>query len=311
MLAILGAAGKLGFATSSALLNHKLIEKDDLILTTSSQRGIDKLTPLGAQIRHASFDDPESIRTAFKGCSSVLIISSAKISLDFNNAPPGTGRESHHRTAIDAAIEVGVKHIYYTSLAFGRPSKAGVMRAHIRTEEYLESLKDKVDYTIIREGLYNESWPLYLGYYDVPNDNRQDLILAGDGPISWTSIPDLGLGTAMILSAPKSEYAGKTMYLSTARNIKTLSEIADLVGTARGKAMDMKLVDEKEHQDFYVKQKDMPADAVEWWVSSYAALKDKECLISDDTLDRLLKSKGVVPKTMENTIQEMMTTKKT
>jgi hypothetical protein len=64
--------------------------------------------------------------------------------------------------AIDAARRAGVKHIYYTSLAFGSPSKAGVMRAHLRTEAYLATLSD-LKVTVIREGLYNESWPLYLG----------------------------------------------------------------------------------------------------------------------------------------------------
>ena len=72
--------------------------------------------------------------------------------MDYNDAPLWQGREKHHRAAIDAALEAGVKHIYYTSLGFSNPSKAGVMRAHIRTEEYLHNLEKegKVKVTIIR-----------------------------------------------------------------------------------------------------------------------------------------------------------------
>ena len=81
--------------------------------------------------------------------------------MDYDDAPLWKGREAHHRVAIDAAIRAGVKHVYYTSLAFANPSKASVMRAHVRTEKYLKDLESegKVKYTVIREGLYNESWP--------------------------------------------------------------------------------------------------------------------------------------------------------
>ena len=70
--------------------------------------------------------------------------------MDFNDAPLWSGRELHHRRAIDAAREAGVKHIYYTSLAFANPSKASVMRAHIRTEAYLKEECDDISWTIIR-----------------------------------------------------------------------------------------------------------------------------------------------------------------
>jgi hypothetical protein len=54
--------------------------------------------------------------------------------------------------------------------------------------------------TVIREGLYNESWPLYLGYFDPKGDDREEVALAGDGKISCTSIRNLGHGTALVLS---------------------------------------------------------------------------------------------------------------
>jgi uncharacterized protein YbjT (DUF2867 family) len=60
--------------------------------------------------------------------------------MDFNNAAHGYGREKHHFAAVDAALKAGVGHIYYTSLAFGSESEAGVMQAHLRTEAYLKGL---------------------------------------------------------------------------------------------------------------------------------------------------------------------------
>jgi hypothetical protein len=41
------------------------------------------------------------------------------------------------------------------------------MRAHLRTE-FLKQLEGQegLKVTVIMEGLYSESWPLYLGYFD-------------------------------------------------------------------------------------------------------------------------------------------------
>ena len=73
-------------------------------------------------------------------------------------------RVRNHINAIDAAKRVGITHIYYTSLAFASDSVAAVMQAHLDTEKYLK--ESGVTYTIIREGIYSESWPLYLGFFD-------------------------------------------------------------------------------------------------------------------------------------------------
>jgi uncharacterized protein YbjT (DUF2867 family) len=37
------------------------------------------------------------------------------------------------------------------------------MQAHLRTEAYLEA--SGVNYTIIREGTYYETYPIFLGYF--------------------------------------------------------------------------------------------------------------------------------------------------
>jgi len=225
--------------------------------------------------------------------------------MDYNDAPHGKGREAHHFAAIDAARKVGVKHIYYTSLAFGNPSKAGVMRAHIRTEEYLKGLKD-VNYTIIREGLYSESWPLYLGYYyKLKEEKRKEVIVAGDGKISWTSIADLGFGTAKVLTGKEEDWAGKTFYLSQNKT-KTLKEIAELVSEAKGTSVQLEVRSRKEYEDFYVEKMGMERASVEWWSSSYDAVKDGECHITDPTLESIFKEAGRTPKPMEKTVKEMM-----
>ncbi|ORY07938.1 hypothetical protein BCR34DRAFT_489046 [Clohesyomyces aquaticus] len=311
MLAVTSPTGKLGGAVLDALLTHTLVSPSELVVCTSSSPTSPKFSRLHSAsipIRHADFDNPTSLSTAFTNCTKLFLVSTPRVTMDFNNAPLWSGREAHHRAAIDAAVSAGVKHIYYTSLAFGRPSKAAVMRAHIRTEDYLESLSARdITYTVIREGLYNETWPLYFGYYfGLKDEQRTEVLVCGDGEISWTAIEDLGFVTAKIITAPLEQWRNKTLYLSQARTA-SLKDIADMVSKARGEEeVKVKVVGRKEYEDFYVGM-GTERDAVEWWSSTYEALEDGECEIRDQTLESILKEAGRSPKAIEDTVREMMT----
>ncbi|KAI0161278.1 NAD(P)-binding protein [Xylariaceae sp. FL1272] len=329
-IAITGASGKLGGATLSALLKHNLLPPSQIVALTSSTPTSPtwtKLSDQGVIVRHATFEDPSTFKSALEDVETFFLMSTPNIGLDFGvpmtyDGPSiaedsnARGRESHHKGAIDAAVSAGVKRIVYSSLAFGfsngasDSSKAGVMRAHLRTEAYLKSIAAKhgISVTILREGLYSESWPLYLGYYDVANaKSERDVVrLAGDGKICWTAIHDLGVASAIVLSSG-DEFAGKTFYLSTKpQTAKSVSEIATLVGKARGKDVSVKIVDRDEHIKHYVEEQSKPKPAVEWWVSSYEALQDGECLVDNNTFEELLNRVGLKPIPVQETVKNMV-----
>jgi uncharacterized protein YbjT (DUF2867 family) len=261
----------------------------------------------GIEVRHGDFDDPPSLTQAFSGCERLFLVSSPKTEMDYNDAPAWQGREKHHRAAIEAALDAGVKHIYYTSLAFANPSKAAVMRCHSLTEDYLHDLeeKGKVTTTIIREGLYNEGWPLAFGYYfDMKNDTRSEILVAGDGPMSWASVEDLTFGTANVLAAPSERFAGKTLTMSTKRTL-TLKRIAEIVSKIKGRELQLKIVSKKQFVDHYA-ERGIPREGAEWWVGAYEAMEDGECVNNDSTLEDILEEAGRSPHSLEATIQEMM-----
>ncbi|KAG4425169.1 hypothetical protein IFR04_001736 [Cadophora malorum] len=308
MLALTSCTGKLGKATLDAIVEHNLIPLKDIVICTSSSTSDsrwDTLKNQGVQVRSFNFDSPSP--SAFKDCTSLYLISTPNISMDFNNAPPGSGREKAHIGAIKAAHEAGVTRFFYTSLAFGSDSGAGVMRAHLRTEEFLKELQETegVKVTVMREGLYNESWPLYLGYFDPKGDERGEVVLAGDGKISWTAIKDLGLASALVLVDGSGRFEGKTFYLSRREGPRSMSEIAKLVGEARGKEVSVRVVGREEYVEACVKR-GIERASVEWWSSTYAALESGECLIDDPTLDELLASRGVKPTPVEDTLRGML-----
>jgi uncharacterized protein YbjT (DUF2867 family) len=307
-LALTGATGKLGGAVLEALLDYNLIASSEIAICTSSDENspkVQKLKQRGVVIRHSTYDDPSSMEKAFTGCKRLLIVSSPRISMDFYNAPPGKGREAHHFAAIDAARKAGVQHIYYTSLAFASNSKAAVMWAHNRTEDYLKEHIPADGYTVIREGLYNESWPLYFGYYDPRDDDRTEVIVAGDGPICWTAISDLGLATALILVAQRREYAGQIVTL-TALEAHTLNDVSRMVSEGKSKEVSRKVVSKSDYKNFYINQKGMDPGMIDWWAHTYEALPDGECQKADGILVELLKCKGRTPKPIQDTIREML-----
>lgn len=310
MLAVTSATGKLGSAVIRAILDNNLIDHSELVVCTSSSPLDPKFSILhekNIKVRNANFNYPYTLERAFQGCTRLFLVSTPRIEMDYNDAPLWQGREAHHRAAIDAAVKVGVKHIYYTSLAFANPSKASVMRAHIRTEAYLKELEQqgKITWTVLREGLYNESWPLYFGYYyGLKEEQRDVVVIAGDGPISWTAIEDMAFGTAKILAAKQEEWAGRMVYMSQ-NSTRTLEDIAKIVSKVKGQTVKLEIVSRKEFEDYYV-EKGMERASVEWWSSSYDAVKEGECDIKDDTLEKMLAKAGKSPKALETTVEEML-----
>jgi uncharacterized protein YbjT (DUF2867 family) len=190
---ITGATGRLG----SQVLKHllRLVPASEVAVVIRDPIKIPKeITSSGVEIRQGDFSKPELLDTAFKDTEKLLIMSVPDIERE--------SRFKQHVNAIDAAKRTGVKHIYYTSLMFGTDavghltnSVAQVMLAHLDTEAYLA--KSGLTYTILREGLYSESYSLYTGFFDPTKDN--EVCVPADGPISWVCIEDLGEGTAKLM----------------------------------------------------------------------------------------------------------------
>ncbi|KAF2754111.1 NAD(P)-binding protein [Pseudovirgaria hyperparasitica] len=306
-VALTGTTGKLGGAVLRSICENKLIAPSQLVIATSSDPSHsrwDDLRVQGASIRSANFDDPSSMVAAFQGCDRVFIVSSTVISLDFHDCAEG-GRERHHIAAIDAARAAGVKHIYYTSLGFADRSKSEVMRAHLVTEKYLQDKVNDTRWTILREGLYNESWPLYLGHWNIGNDQRAVVKIAGDGKINWTSIPDLGLANASIIVDDSLRWNHKIVTLS-AMNSHTLAEVAEMVSSSLGRELRVEIVSRNEHEQYYIDEQGEDEGMIKWWSRTYDALPDGECEKFDNTFVQLLRPFGRGPKPMQETVAEML-----
>lgn len=190
---ITGATGGLGSQVVKYLL--RLVPASEIaVVVRDPSKVSSEINTSGVEIRQGDFAKAELLDTAFKDAKKLLIVSVPSIEREF--------RVKHHVNAIDATKRAGVKHVYYTSLMFGTDVKgnlidsvADVMQAHLDTEAYLA--KSGLTYTILREGLYNESCLLYAGFFD--HNKNNEVCVPGDGPITWVSIEDLGEGTAKLM----------------------------------------------------------------------------------------------------------------
>lgn len=116
------------------------------------------------------------------------------------------------------------------------------MRAHIDTEQYLTKLSHEVPdfaFTVVRQGLYSESYPMYTAFFDTKSPSEEIKIPHdGSGPgIAWVKREDLGEGNAelvkRLLDKPNEfQYRNSTVLLSgqktltLAETVAILSEIA-------------------------------------------------------------------------------------
>lgn len=144
-LLVTGASGNLGHRVVELLLGAGVPS------VSAASRRPDKIFDLaarGASLRRADFDDPASLDEAFVDVDRLLLISTDAL------GTPGQ-RQRQHKTAVDAAVRAGVKHIVYTSMVNPDPnSPIPFAPDHLVTEQAIES--SGIPYTILRVNWYAE-----------------------------------------------------------------------------------------------------------------------------------------------------------
>ncbi|KAI0782996.1 NmrA-like family protein [Abortiporus biennis] len=292
---VTGATGALGSRVFKHLLDR--VPASDVIVSLYNPSGATpEILSSGVEIRKGDYADPKTLESAFAGATKLLLVSYPSIAYGI--------RVTSHEAAIDAAIKTGtIQHIYYTSLAFAGDSKAAVMQAHIETEAYLK--KSGIKYTIIREGIYNESFPLYFGSFDPMDGKDEVLIPDGDGGIAWVCRDDLGEGTAKVMVA-ESDFDNKTILLSGQQSV-TLTSLAQKISKIIGRNLTLKIVPVEEYvKNNLGKSDSWPESLLRDWATTFPAIKRGECATVDPLLRNLL---GRDLKTIDETLEEMLGSK--
>jgi len=130
------------------------------------------------------------------------------------------------------------------------------MAPHIDTEKYLEELSRTVPgfgYTVIREGLYSESYPLYTSFFNpCQPTNEIKIPHDGSGPgIAWVKREELGEGTAELIkrfveSPGEYTYRNDRVLLSGQQTL-TIAETVESLSEIAGTSVSIRKVSKEEY----------------------------------------------------------------
>lgn len=184
---ITGASGNYGYAVIEALIK-KGTDKNAIFAMVRDEAKAKFLTPLGVNIVIGDYNDYNSLINSFSGCDKLLLVSSGDLKL----------RSEQHKRVVKAAKNAGIKHIVYTSQLHTSDSRTSpihfVVKSHLITEAAI--MKSGISYTLLRNGLYMDMLPIFLGEKILENGI---FLPAGQGKIAFTLRNEMAEAAATIL----------------------------------------------------------------------------------------------------------------
>ncbi|KAJ5355910.1 hypothetical protein N7517_010519 [Penicillium concentricum] len=230
---ITGATGGLGAGVLSYLAAN--VPASEYAAASSKEENRKQFEDRGIAFRLASYDDPQTLETAFEDVENIFFVSTNTFDIE--------KRRKQHQNFVVAAKKMNLTwkpQLWYTSLAFGgynSDSKAAVQQGHLMTEEMMK--ETGINFTSIREGLYTDAFPIFMGWYP----STSTVYLPSDGPIAFTLRSELGEANARLMI--RGGYDRETVLL-TAQQTVTFSEIVDLINETTGRNVQFELVSPEE-----------------------------------------------------------------
>lgn len=221
-LLVTGASGQLGSAVVRHLLDTLQIPADRLIVTSRTPESLADLAARGVTVRAADFDQPATLAAAFAGADRLLLVSTDAL------MEPGK-RLAQHRAAVQAAADVGVGHVVYTSLPSAATSHVSFAPDHWGTEQALSA--SSLGWTVLRNAWYFENLA-----YALPGAlaSGEWATAAGAGRIAYIARDDLARAAAVALAS--SDTTNRVLTLTGAQAYSA-HEIATRVSALTGKPL--------------------------------------------------------------------------
>jgi uncharacterized protein YbjT (DUF2867 family) len=268
MILITGANGHLGGAVVDALLQR--VSPREIAVGVKSPEQARRFIEAKIEVRRGDFGDRAELIRSFRQIDRLLLVSASGIEHE--------KRSALHRNAIEAAVEAGVGHVYYTSLVHADDSIAYVMKAHQDTEAMLRA--SGLRYTVLRNGIYAEAWPTYLG--DISSG---EVAVPADGPVAWVSRGDLAEATARLLAEGGPDRATLTL---TGSETLTIAEFAAMLGSVLRKPLTRRIVPLDDYVARSIKSR-RTEDEARHWATTYFAMARGEFAGVEPALQTLLR----------------------
>lgn len=252
VFAVTGATGGIGGRVARRLADAAA----DQVLVVRNPARAPRIA--AAAVRVGDYDDPLTLRTAFEGVSTLLLVSAAE----------HPERVRQHRQAVDAAVAAGVSRIVYVSFLGAAPDATFTFaRDHWATEEYLRGTG--LPTTFLRDSLYADFLPGMAG---------PDGVLRGpaaDGVVAAVARDDVADVAARVLLEP-GRHDGHTYDLTGPRAF-SLHEAAAVMTEVTGRPV---RYEPQTVEEAYASRAGAGAEfEVAGWVSSYQAIATGEMAV--------------------------------
>lgn len=265
-IVVTGAAGHLGRDVVAALLARG-VPADQIIATARRTEALADFAARGVVVRPVDHDDPASLRSAFAGARTLLLIS--------GNVPGA--RLAQHRNVIEAAREAGVDLLAYTGILQAGTSSLLLAQDHRATEELLAA--SGVPHAILRNGWYFENWTDQLATY-----LEHGIVgAAGEGKVSAAARADFADAAAAVLST--DGHAGAIYEL--AGESFTLTEFAAALSTALGRTIPYTDVPQAQYEQILLGA-GLPAPAAAIYADADRGLAAGELFTDASDLEKLI-----------------------
>jgi NAD(P)H dehydrogenase (quinone) len=217
MIAITGSTGQLGQLAVKQLAQR--VPAEQIVAIARNADKSKPLAALGAQIRVADYNKPETWGPALAGVDKLLLISANEIGQ----------RTRQHLGVIEAAKEAGVKQLVYTSVLRAGTSALALAEEHRQTEAVIKGAG--IPSVILRNGWYTENHTMSL---QAALGMGAVYGCAGEGRFSTASRADYAEAAATVLTS--EGHVGK-VYELAGDQAYTLAEYAAEISRQSGKAI--------------------------------------------------------------------------
>ncbi|KAF4220769.1 hypothetical protein CNMCM5878_000425 [Aspergillus fumigatiaffinis] len=238
----------------------------------------------GIAFRHVDYDDPRTLDAAFPGVENLFFVST--------NVFDNEKRIKQHRNFVEAAKRAGVKHVWYTSLAFGglkSDSKAAIQQAHLQTEDLLR--ESGITFTSIREGVYADAFPLFINWYP----DSTTVSLPADGRCAFTLRKELGEANARLML--QGGHENEIVLLAAGETI-SFAEAVDVINETTGRNVRFQIVSPEEYVRLSAEndQGGKPAEFFQALVSWYESVAQGEISHTDPLMKEELGREPTTPR---------------
>lgn len=190
MILITGATGQFGKLTIDFLL-QKGVQPSEILALVRTEAAGNSFQARGIGVRVADYNDKGSLLLAFQGVTKLLFVSSSDLA----------NRLQQHKNVVEAAAEIGIDHVIYTSFQRKNDSENSplwqVAESHLATENWIKA--SGLNYTILKNNLYLDFVPGFIG--EKVLETGVIYVPAGTGKLSAVLRSDMAEAAAVLLKS--------------------------------------------------------------------------------------------------------------